>query len=134
MSRKALRALTIALVVAFAGLAVTPVIRAGWRQPTIETEDTVASRARRRAEIRLVVAGCVVLAVGLATWGRDLAAMLRRRRAASLAPVPPWHESGPAGAVPAGAGWDYHPPPDKEQPSEEPPDDPERTRKLRRQR
>jgi hypothetical protein len=81
--------------------------------PKIETP---AARARRRAENRIVVVGCVLLVVGLVRWGRDLAAMWRKRRAT----LPPWQESDPTKAERAQTRLVYHPPPDKADAGESP--------------
>jgi hypothetical protein len=106
--RKVLRALMLAAAVLSAP-------SAGWAGdgPVAPEKDTPAARARRQTEIRIVVAGCALLGVGLVKWGRDLAVVLRKRRAARRAPARPWQESGETNAPHAGTGWTYHPPPNK---------------------
>ena len=128
MAFGALRALTVIVAV----LAAEPVPRIDLRgDPEKETK---AQRERREAEVRVVAFGSGLLLLGLAVWGRDLLAMLRRRRAQRLAAVRPWHESAAGRAESAAAGWAYHPPPDKEEPREEAEPDANATVRIRRPR
>jgi hypothetical protein len=95
------------------GLIVLTTPSAGWagHWAADADENTPAARAaRREAEIRVVVAGCALLAVGLIRWGRDLAGILRRLVAARRAPAPPWQASGRPDESAPPAAWNYHPP------------------------